>query len=154
MTLSPGHSHHARRFLTQSTNGRHDTPEHSPAPQDLNNNTSRRGSLHCHIKSCGTKSCATPTPLSRTWIQTPAFYGTSSGDIRHASATNRRRPHFLFELPPKRCVKIQLLWPSCAQDSLLTQAGRPKCLEIQIMGHPTTSHLVCSTPLGARRVSG
>ena len=149
--IPPGHSNHAWRVTTKNTNHRHATPERRTSPQDLDNTISRRGSPHRHITSGSTKSCATPTPPSRTRIKTLAVHGTSGGDISNASATDRQRPPFLFELPPKRCVQIQLWRPSRTHDALLTQEGRPKCFKIKILHRSTTSHRDCSTILGARR---
>ena len=122
------HSQHARRVLTKSTNHRRSTPKRRPAPQDLDNTILRRGSPHHHITSGSTKFRATSTSPSWTSTQTPPVHGTSGGDIRHSSATNRQRPSLIFELPPKRCVQLQLWRPSRTQDALLTRAGRPKCL--------------------------
>ena len=149
--LPPRHSHYARRVQKKHTNHRPAKPTRRTAPQDRGNITSRRGSPHRHITIGGKKSCATPTPPILTRIQTPKIHGTSGGDIRNASATKRLWTPFLFELPPKRCVQLQLWRPSRAQDALLTRAGRPKCLEIQILHHLTPGQQDCIAPLGARR---
>ena len=56
----------------------------------------------------------------------------------------------MFELPPKRCLQLQLRRRSRSQAALPAQAGHPESLEIPILNRATPSHRDCSPPLDPR----